>query len=226
MRAPFRSLLALAFPVAFAVAVACSSDTYDNQCAQFGGACVASEAECNGSLPYSCTVGVCCYPFPDAGTPAPTPGADSSTPPSRADATGSDATVTHETGTPDVATSNDTSTPGIDAQPEATVPDQAAPVDSGTDAGAGDTGVDSGTPDASTKDATADVATHDAGDAAKPDAAASCPGFAPPTTVDLCTGCLVTDPSCQANGCFGGYYCKTSTLTCVKPSKVTCDAGT
>ena len=43
----------------------------------------------------------------------------------------------------------------------------------------------------------------------------SCPGYAPPSTSAGCT----CDPSlhtCAANGCYGGYYCKLSTTSCVK----------
>jgi hypothetical protein len=233
MRLPFRSFFALAVPVAFTVAVACSDDTYSNECAQFGGACVTSEATCNGTLPYSCAVGVCCTPFLDAGIPVTTPKVDASATGPKVDATVPDATIPVDTGTPDVGSGDDTSTSGDDAPAEATVPDQGTPGDSGSDTGAGDAGTDSGTADGSTKDSAADGSTKDAADkdgavadGAKSDAAPMCAGYSPPTTVDLCTACVVTDPACQANGCFNGYYCKTIDLTCVAPSTVKCDGGT
>jgi len=225
MRVQLRSVIAFAVPVAFAVALACTDGPYDNECASLGGACVTSETECNGSLPFSCTVGVCCFPFPDSGIPVTTPQPDASTPPPKVDATIPDATVSQDTGGPEVSTGDDTSTSGDDAAEEASM-------DSGDDTGTGDAGSDGATADGSAKDGAADgpfkdAADHDGAvtDAAKSDAAPMCAGYSPPTTVALCTACLPTDPACQLNGCFNGYYCKTTGLTCVAPSTVTCDAG-
>jgi hypothetical protein len=225
MRVQFRSVLAFAVPVAVAVALACSGGTYSNECAQFGGACVTSEATCNGTLPYSCAVGVCCTPFLDSGIPVTTPQPDATTRPPKVDATIPDATVSQDTGGPEVSTGDDTSTSGDDAAEEAST-------DSGDDTGTGDAGSDGPTADGSAKDGAADgpfkdAADHDGTvtDAGTSDAAPTCAGFSPPTTVDLCTACLATDPACQLNGCFNGFYCKTTSLTCVPPAQVKCDGG-
>ena len=55
-------------------------------------------------------------------------------------------------------------------------------------------------------------------DASQEDAAtATCTGYADPETTGTCHAC--TGSSCQANGCFGGWYCKLDTQKCVtKPS--------
>jgi hypothetical protein len=43
-----------------------------------------------------------------------------------------------------------------------------------------------------------------------------CEGYADPNTTAGCT-CAATDPSeCQANGCYGGYWCDTSSNGCRK----------
>ena len=48
--------------------------------------------------------------------------------------------------------------------------------------------------------------------------AASCPGYAPPTTPAGCT-CNPAIHPCTANGCYSGYYCELSALKCVtKPA--------
>ena len=46
----------------------------------------------------------------------------------------------------------------------------------------------------------------------------SCPGFADPSTSAGCTSCTTqTRPDCQANGCYGGWYCNTQTNKCQAP---------
>jgi hypothetical protein len=59
---------------------------------------------------------------------------------------------------------------------------------------------------------------HDGGSAS--DAASSCAGYADPTTTSTCQGCGMTH-TCQANGCYGGYYCQVSNGTC-HPKPASC----
>jgi hypothetical protein len=63
-------------------------------------------------------------------------------------------------------------------------------------------------------------ATDDAGATTDPDSSSgggACPGYADPSTKAACHSC--SGGTCQSNGCFGGYYCNTSTTKCVpKPS--------
>ena len=130
---------------------------------------------------------------------------------------GSDVTTMN---TPDVGASVDTGGPTMDAsKPDQGVPpgmDAMTPHDAGHDAG---TSHDAGHHDAGTDAGT----THDSG--AAHDAARMCPGYSAPDQTDLCTACITQMQTCQANGCFGGYYCHTSTLGCTKPINVKCDGG-
>ena len=41
---------------------------------------------------------------------------------------------------------------------------------------------------------------------------AACMGYAPPAMSASCTACKT--PPCQANGCYGGYWCEMSTSKC------------
>ncbi|HEY2367144.1 MAG TPA: hypothetical protein VGH87_12200 [Polyangiaceae bacterium] len=41
----------------------------------------------------------------------------------------------------------------------------------------------------------------------------TCTGYADPQTTGTCHAC--TGSNCQANGCFGGWYCKLDTQKCV-----------
>jgi hypothetical protein len=235
MRVRLASVLALSVPVAVAVVLACGADTYDNECGSLGGACVTDEAQCGGTLPFACAIGVCCVPngaaaTGDASYPAASTG-DAGLPvtiivpggPSH------DATITPDvsTATPDANVTGDSALPPADAPGEAEVADQSAPVDAGHDTStpipdaAG--GHDAETHDGSTPDAAVDGHKADAGTTA--DAGEACPGYAAPTDTAGCLACLTGVHTCQANGCFGGYYCKTSTLACVRPSSVPCDAG-
>ena len=50
-------------------------------------------------------------------------------------------------------------------------------------------------------------------DASSDDAATTCSGYADPSTTSTCHAC--TGATCQANGCFGGWYCKLDTEKCV-----------
>ena len=54
----------------------------------------------------------------------------------------------------------------------------------------------------------------------------SCADYAPPDATASCSGCGGS-ASCQANGCFGGYYCVTTTGKCkaAPPAQCTQDAG-
>jgi hypothetical protein len=67
--------------------------------------------------------------------------------------------------------------------------------------GADDSNVDGG-------DGGESVATADASSPG----ALNCAAYAAPTVSAACHACL--SRPCQANGCFGGYYCDTSTWTC------------
>jgi hypothetical protein len=226
--------------------VACigTSATAHSACELFGGVCVASVNQCGGSLPYACFNGATCcdgeLPVADATVPA----LGDSTTGSHAEA----AIVT----TADAATGHDSGSQGMDSgQPVTThdggggVPDSTAgdapmaTVDSGVDAG---TSHDAGT---SSMDgdghAHADAQAHDTGtdshiaDSGKSegDAGFLCGEYASPNepVTSFPIGsipCVVVCPSgCQANGCYGGYYCHLTTGGCTKPSNVpACDGGT
>jgi hypothetical protein len=50
------------------------------------------------------------------------------------------------------------------------------------------------------------------------DAGTACPGFADPSTTSSCTSCTTQSrPDCQANGCYGGWYCNLQTTKCQAP---------
>ena len=51
-------------------------------------------------------------------------------------------------------------------------------------------------------------------DAAQEAATQTCTGYADPNTTAICHACT-SGSSCQANGCFGGWYCKLDTQKCV-----------
>ena len=56
----------------------------------------------------------------------------------------------------------------------------------------------------------------------------NCPGLASPTTAAGCTSCQAGSSNCQANGCFGGWWCNTQTNKCQQPPTncgTTSDAG-
>jgi hypothetical protein len=58
------------------------------------------------------------------------------------------------------------------------------------------------------------------------DAGTTCPGFADPSTTAGCTSCKQFTQTCQANGCYGGWYCNTQTNKCqAPPTCTTGDAG-
>jgi cardiolipin synthase len=59
-------------------------------------------------------------------------------------------------------------------------------------------------------------------DAGTEDSGSTCEGYASPTTSASCTGCSGSD--CQANGCYGGYWCNESTRACVSAKKVPCSS--
>ena len=44
-----------------------------------------------------------------------------------------------------------------------------------------------------------------------------CSGYADPNTSAACHACTSSKPSCQPNGCYGGYYCDLSATKCVAP---------
>jgi hypothetical protein len=50
------------------------------------------------------------------------------------------------------------------------------------------------------------------GDAGAP--SSTCPGWADPTTAAACSSCKQGSNGCQPNGCYGGWWCNTSTNKC------------
>ncbi len=52
---------------------------------------------------------------------------------------------------------------------------------------------------------------------APPPPSSSCPGLASPTTTASCTSCSQYNQTCQANGCYGGWWCNEQTLKCQAP---------
>ena len=52
----------------------------------------------------------------------------------------------------------------------------------------------------------------------------SCPGLADPSTTATCTSCTQYNQPCQANGCYGGWWCNTQTNKCQQPP-ATCGSG-
>lgn len=53
--------------------------------------------------------------------------------------------------------------------------------------------------------------------------AATCPGLAAPTSTAPCTSCS-GKPSCQTNGCYGGWWCNVATSRC-QPPPTSCGGG-
>ncbi len=45
----------------------------------------------------------------------------------------------------------------------------------------------------------------------------NCAGYAAPNTPASCSSCSSSSSSCQPNGCYGGWYCNTSTSSCHEP---------
>jgi len=113
-------------------------------------------------------------------------------------------------------TPSDAGAPGADAGPVGEQDAGTPAVDAATGTDAGAVGRDAALPQA-------DAGTP-AVDAAPPgtDAGPVCTGFAAPTTAASCNGC--GDHTCQANGCYGGYWCDTTTSECTSASKVTCES--
>ena len=92
--------------------------------------------------------------------------------------------------------------PGAPHDAQATDPITTADEDGGADAHEAD----------ATSDArqTSDAA-RDAEGIARP---SSCTGYASPTTTATCRGCPAAR-ACQANGCFGSYWCELAAIRCV-----------
>jgi len=62
----------------------------------------------------------------------------------------------------------------------------------------------------------------DSGFAGLDSGGSTCDGFAPPSTSAGCY-CSASDPwECQPNGCYGGYYCDTSSDTCTSEVPAGC----
>ncbi len=53
----------------------------------------------------------------------------------------------------------------------------------------------------------------------------TCGGLAPPTTAAGCSSCSGSSSSCQANGCYGGWYCNTTTNKCQAAPSGGCGGG-
>lgn len=51
----------------------------------------------------------------------------------------------------------------------------------------------------------------------------ACPGLADPNTTASCTSCKSGGKTCQANGCYGGWWCDTTTDKC-QPAPSSCGA--
>jgi hypothetical protein len=51
-----------------------------------------------------------------------------------------------------------------------------------------------------------------------------CTGYDPPGAPAPCNACTAGAPNCQANGCYGGFYCELSTNDCQR-APPGCDAG-
>lgn len=144
-----------------------------------------------------------------------------------------------DTTPPDAAPEHDAALFANDATPAA---DDAAPIDwdatsgGGFDSGHrtydggwhGDSGhaFDASTFDASTPDASIDDAAIDATDAAvdspvddasdaATDALTTCGTLVAPSVPASCHSC--TSQTCQPNGCYGGWWCNTSTNRCQSP---------
>jgi hypothetical protein len=111
----------------------------------------------------------------------------------------------------DAGQAGDTGASGNDGNPDDAGDDGQG--STGEDAAAGvDAGVDSGIGPVD-----AAGAGHDSGGTG-----IVCGGYALPGTTASCSAC--SGSGCQANGCFGGYWCDTNTGHCAQPV-AGCDAG-
>ncbi len=63
-------------------------------------------------------------------------------------------------------------------------------------------------------------------DAGSPPPSNTCPGWADPSTSASCTSCKQGASGCQANGCYGGWWCNTSTNKCQSAPPQNCGGGT
>ena len=52
-----------------------------------------------------------------------------------------------------------------------------------------------------------------------------CPGWASPTTTASCTSCKQGANNCQPNGCYGGWWCNTSTTKCQSAPPQSCGSS-
>ena len=75
-----------------------------------------------------------------------------------------------------------------------------------------------GSPDATDAEVDEGGGLEDAGDAR------ACGTWNPPNVASACVACAHSDPTCQPNGCFNGYYCDTAKRDC-HPPPTECDAG-
>lgn len=107
---------------------------------------------------------------------------------------------------------------------ESTATDDAGKTGSLTPDGGGKSS-EAGSKISTSTDTDADTTANDAGgttddaSSAGADAATACPGYALPTESAPCHACQQTSTTCQANGCYGGYYCNLSSQKCqTKPS--------
>jgi hypothetical protein len=103
-----------------------------------------------------------------------------------------------------------------------------APADGGDEASPRDGGEDDSRLPMDAADAAADTA-RDTAAPADTDAPADgpdslCGNLAPPTAPAPCRACNPDSGTCQANGCFNGYYCDV-TITDCEPLPSKCEAG-
>jgi hypothetical protein len=97
------------------------------------------------------------------------------------------------------------------AAPTATSSSEPAPSPRGTSSNPGPASTGGSNADAST------ASTDGGSDSGASSSGGACAGYAKPTTIATCHSCG-TRP-CQANGCYGSYYCELSSKKCVpKPS--------
>jgi hypothetical protein len=64
----------------------------------------------------------------------------------------------------------------------------------------------------------------DAGASGAGATSAVCPGYAEPSSASCCQSCSAGGSSCQANGCYSGWYCDTNTCKCHAPP-ANCSSG-
>jgi hypothetical protein len=103
--------------------------------------------------------------------------------------------------------------PGDKAPPESEDPSLSGTsivADSGHDSKAVPESNDADALDEGASDAGKKASAKDAASSPSEAGASSCPGYALPNEVADCIACDAGTSGCQANGCYGGYYCNVS----------------